>query len=161
MIDHPLDPEAKYLVLSSVESSERLNIYAGTADLDADGRARVELPAWFTAVNADVHYQLTPIGAPGASLYIEEEVDHARMFVVAGGTAGGKVSWQVTGVRNDPYARAHPLEVEIEKPAAEEGTFLHPVEHGASEARGRDYERIRRMRQLADQRPLPTRGLGW
>jgi hypothetical protein len=34
-IDHPLEPATKYLVHSCVESSERLNLYSGIANLDA------------------------------------------------------------------------------------------------------------------------------
>ena len=35
-----------------------------------------------------------------------------------------KVSWQVTGVRHDPYAEAYRSPVEVEKPTAEQGTYL-------------------------------------
>jgi len=37
-----------------------------------------------------------------------------------------KVSWQVTGIRNDPYAKAHPIQVEEDKPAKERGYYLYP-----------------------------------
>jgi hypothetical protein len=43
-IDHPLDPENKYLLHIAVESSERKNVYDGVARLDKDGAAEVELP---------------------------------------------------------------------------------------------------------------------
>ena len=46
-----------------------------------------------------------------------------------------KVSWQVTGVRHDPYAEAYRSPVEVEKPTAEQGTYLHPELYGASPAR--------------------------
>jgi hypothetical protein len=36
-------------------------------------------------------------------------------FVIAGGSAGMKVSWQVTGIRADAWALANPLKVEEEK----------------------------------------------
>jgi trimeric autotransporter adhesin len=36
------------------------------------------------------------------------------------------VSWQVTGVRHDPYAEAHRSPVEVQKPVAERGYYLHP-----------------------------------
>jgi hypothetical protein len=36
-IDHPLDPENKYLMHTSVESSERKKVYDGVARLEKDG----------------------------------------------------------------------------------------------------------------------------
>jgi len=47
-------------------------------------------------------------------------------FIIAGGKGGTEVSWQVTGIRKDPYAVANPMVVEQEKLAAEKGTYLHP-----------------------------------
>lgn len=47
-----------------------------------------------------------------------------------------KVSWQVTGIRQDVYALAHPLQVEQDKPANERGYYLNPVELGYPESRG-------------------------
>jgi hypothetical protein len=37
-----------------------------------------------------------------------------------------KVSWQVTGVRRDAWAEAHPLAAEESKSANERGYYLHP-----------------------------------
>jgi hypothetical protein len=127
-IDHPLDPANKYLNHTSIESSEMLNLYTGNAVLDASGSATVSLPAWFTAVNQDFRYQLTPVGA-FAPLYIAEQLtkDH---FVIAGGQPGMKVSWQITGVRHDAYAKAHPLTVE-ERKGKQRGLYLHPELFGA------------------------------
>ena len=42
-----------------------------------------------------------------------------------------KVSWQVTGIRDDAYARAHPLRVEQPKRGAERGHYLYPELFGA------------------------------
>ena len=52
-IDHPLDPENKYLSHSFVESWEMLNVYTGNAVLDEDGRATVRMPEWFEPLNRD------------------------------------------------------------------------------------------------------------
>jgi hypothetical protein len=131
-IDHPLDPANKYLMHAAVESPEMKNLYDGVVVLDANGEAGVDLPAWFEALNGDFRYQLTCIGG-GAPVYIAEEVSEGR-FRIAGGTPGLKVSWQVTGVRKDAYAVAHPLAVEAEKTADERGRYLHPVEQGAPAA---------------------------
>jgi hypothetical protein len=138
-IDHPLDPENQYLYHSFVESPDMKNVYDGVVVLDADGQAWVELPAWFEALNEDFRYQLTPIGAPGPNLYIAQEMQNNR-FQIAGGIPGLKVSWQVTGIRHDPYAEAHPILVEEEKPPEERGTYLHPVEHGIPETSGLVYQ---------------------
>ena len=64
-IDHPLDPANKYLQHSFVESPDMKNVYDGIVVLDRKGKAEIELPDWFGALNKDFRYQLTPIGAPG------------------------------------------------------------------------------------------------
>jgi len=127
-IDHPLDPANKYLYHSFVESPDMKNIYDGVAVLDANGEAWVELPEWFEALNADFRYQLTCIGG-FAPVFIAEEIrDNA--FKIAGGRPETKVSWQVTGIRQDPYAMAHRIPVEQDKPEQERGFFRHPELYG-------------------------------
>jgi trimeric autotransporter adhesin len=128
-IDHPLDPKNKYLYHSSVESSEMMNIYTGNATLDNGGEAVISLPKWFEAVNTDFRYQLTAIGASGPGLYVAREIAN-HQFSIAGGAPGMKVSWQVTGVRHDAYAKTHPLVVEVRKPEKERGSYLHPDAFG-------------------------------
>jgi hypothetical protein len=56
--------------------------------------------------------------------------NNKSQFKVAGGTSGLKVSWQVTGIRQDPYAKAHPIQVEEDKPAEERGYYLYPDLYG-------------------------------
>ena len=129
-IDHPLDPANKYLYHASIESSEMKNIYDGVITLDATGSATVDLPDWFEAVNGDFRYQLTAMGAPGPNLHIAQEIASNR-FTIAGGQPGMKVSWQVTGVRHDAYAKAHPLQVSVEKSSDERGYYIHPELYGA------------------------------
>ena len=124
-IDHPLDPANKYLSHSFVESPDMMNVYNGNVLLDAKGEAWISLPDYFEALNQDFRYQLTPIGAPGQHiLYIDQEIANNR-FKIAGGKPGGKVSWQVTGVRHDAYANAHRIPVEEDK-GNKRGTYLHP-----------------------------------
>jgi hypothetical protein len=145
-IDHPLDPENKYLYHSSVESPDMKNVYDGVVTLDANGEAEVVMPEWFEALNQEFRYQLTTIGG-FAPVYIAEEISGNR-FKIAGGSAGMKVSWQVTGIRHDPYAEAHQVSVEEDKPADERGKYLHPTEWGQPESKGIDYEEQRRMQAV-------------
>jgi hypothetical protein len=128
-IDHPLDPQNKYLYHSSVESSEMMNIYTGNAVMDNSGEAVISLPKWFESLNADFRYQLTAIGAAAPNLHVAQEIAH-HQFSIAGGAPGMKVSWQITGVRHDAYAKAHPLVVEVKKAEKERGHYLHPDAYG-------------------------------
>lgn len=139
LIDHPLDPENRYLVHSFVESDERLNVYSGTVVTDPDGVAVVELPEYFEALNEDFRYQLTVIGT-FAQAVVTEEVRENR-FTIATDHPEVKVSWQVSGVRRDAFARANPLVADEEKPEEERGTFLHPEAWGKPAEAGRDFAR--------------------
>jgi hypothetical protein len=132
-IDHPQDPANRYLVHSFVESPEMKNVYDGVIVCDANGEAVVELPSYFEALNRTFRYQLTCIGAH-APVYVANEIADGR-FRIAGGTSGLKVSWQVTGVRQDAYAEANPIVVEPEKVGDERGTYLHPELFGADVSR--------------------------
>lgn len=131
-IDHPLHPEHKFLNHSFVEAPEMLTVYRGRVTLDNNGRALVRLPDYFEALNRDFDYQLTPVGAAAPSLYIEEEIKD-NQFWIAGGTPDTKVSWMVTGVRHDPYAENHPIQVEQEKTPEQVGKYLHPEAYGKSD----------------------------
>ncbi len=112
-IDHPLEPETKTLSHSFVESPDMMNVYNGNVTLGEGGEAWVVLPEWFEALNKDVRYQLTCLGS-FAPVFVADGVQGNR-FRIAGGTAGQVVSWQVTGVRDDAWAREHRVEVESPK----------------------------------------------
>jgi hypothetical protein len=127
-IDHPLDPANKYLNHFSAEGPQPYLMYRGNVELDGNGEAVVQLPAYFEAINRDFHYQLTPIGAP-AMLYVAEKV-HGNQFRIAGGQPGMEVSWTVTGVRSDAFVEAYPMADETDKPAAVRGTYLSPELYG-------------------------------
>ncbi|CAA9260920.1 MAG: Flagellar hook-length control protein FliK [uncultured Chloroflexia bacterium] len=127
-IDHPLDPTNKYLSHSFVESPDMMNIYNGNATLDAKGEALITMPDWFEALNMEFRYQLTCIGGY-APVYIAQEISK-NQFKIAGGKSGLKVSWQVTGVRQDAYAKAHRIPLEEDKPVAERGRLLNPEVFG-------------------------------
>ncbi len=130
-IDHPLDPENKLLVHSSIASPDMKNVYDGVVELDATGCATVELPEYFEALNKDFRYQLTCIGG-FAPIYISEEI-HAKMFKISGGEPGLRVSWQVTGIRKDAFAETNRSEAELEKGADDQGFYAHPEAYGLSD----------------------------
>jgi hypothetical protein len=138
VIDDPLDPANKYLYHAAVESPDMKNVYDGVVTLDAKGTAWVDLPAWFEAINKDFRYQLTSVGAPGPNLYVAQEIQGNR-FKIAGGQPGAKISWQVTGIRNDPYAAQNRMQVEVNKSDQERGKYLYPQGYGQADALGMYY----------------------
>lgn len=134
-IDHPLDPENKYLYHSFVESPDMMNIYDGIEVFDENGFATVKLPDYFEALNKDFRYQLTAIGAAMPNLYVAEEINN-NTFVIGGGEANKKVSWQVTGVRQDKFANENRVVDEVEKEDYNKGRYLHPTLFGAPKSQG-------------------------
>ena len=134
MIDDPLDPKNMLLYHSFVESPDVLNVYDGIAQLDKNGEATIVLPDYFLALNQDFQYLTTPIGASMPNLHISQLV-HRRFFfgriefTISGGAPGQKVSWQVTGVRHDPFIEANPIVPEVEKgpgQLVDKGQYLFP-----------------------------------
>jgi hypothetical protein len=140
-IDHPLDPSNQYLYHSFVESPDMKNMYDGVVALDARGEAVITLPEWFGALNRDFRYQLTCVGG-FAPVYVAEEIAN-NQFKISGGRIGLKVSWQVTGIRQDAWANAHRIPVEEPKSEEERGTYLHPELFGAPKEAGLSWRRYR------------------
>jgi hypothetical protein len=91
--------------------------------LDAAGGATVKLPGYFSSFNRDASYQLTAIGAAAPDLHVAQKMV-GNSFKIAGGSPGQEVSWQVSGVRRDAYAAAHPLRVETRKSRKDQGTLM-------------------------------------
>jgi hypothetical protein len=127
-IDHPLDPETKYLRHSFVESPDMLNVYNGNITTDVNGEAHVTLPHYFQALNQDFRYQLTVIGQFAQAIVSQEIVNNC--FTIKTDQPQVKVSWQVTGIRQDAWAAANRIAVEEEKAAEDKGRYLHPELHG-------------------------------
>jgi len=138
-IDHPLDPANKYLSHSAVESPDMLNIYNGNVVTDANGDAVVELPEWFETLNRDFRYQLTVIGQFAQGIISNEVANH--QFSIKTDKPGVKVSWLVTGVRQDAWANAHRIPLEEQKNARERGHYLNPELYGAGEEAGIEWAR--------------------
>ena len=144
-IDHPMDPANKYLFHYSAEGPEPLLIYRGNVVLDGNGETWVDLPEYFEEINRDYHYQLTPIGSAGPNLHIAQEIEGNR-FKIAGGRPGLKVSWTVTGVRNDAFVRTVGAPVEKDKPEYERGKYQHPELYGMPPEMGVSYDPTREQR---------------
>ncbi|MFZ0453500.1 MAG: hypothetical protein WCE54_01740 [Ignavibacteriaceae bacterium] len=133
-IDHPLDPANKYLIHSCIESPDRMNIYNGNIVTDITGSAVVNLPVYFQALNIDYRYQLTVIGQ-FAQAIVENEISN-NQFTIKTDKPNVKVSWQVTGIRNDAYAKANPMVVEEEKASKDRGKYLMPELYGKPKETG-------------------------
>ena len=154
-IDHPLDPANKYLSHSFVESPDMMNIYNGNVTTNEDGEARVTLPDYFAALNRDFRYQLTVIGQFAQAIVAEEIVDNR--FTIKTDKPRVKVSWQVTGIRQDAWANKHRITVEEDKAPAERGYFLHPELFGQPEEKNLEWARrpdlMKRITETRKQKP--------
>jgi hypothetical protein len=116
-IDHPLDPENKILRHSFAESPEMMNLYKGRAKLE-NGKAEIKLPDYFDALNHPDgrEINLTPVNG-WSPLFLEGEIKN-NQFVIKTTKEGNpeqEFSWIIYAVRNDEYARNHPIIVEEEK----------------------------------------------
>ncbi|MFN8244619.1 MAG: hypothetical protein U0X40_11250 [Ferruginibacter sp.] len=131
-IDHPLDPANKYLWHSFVESPDMMNIYNGNVVTDAAGKATVSLPDYFQALNMDYRYQVTVIGS-FAQAIISKEVAN-NQFEISTNQPNVKVSWQVTGIRNDAFAQKNRIPNTVEKEAANKGKYLNPEVYNMPES---------------------------
>ncbi len=140
-IDHPLDPDNRWLSHSFVESPDMMNVYNGNVTTDADGHATVELPDYFHALNRDFRYQLTVLGV-FAQAIVGRKI-RGGSFEIRTDVPDVEVSWQVTGIRKDAWATAHPIVVDEPKVAKHRGTraFVPPgslareMDHGPGSER--------------------------
>jgi hypothetical protein len=137
-IDHPQDPENKYLIHSFVESPEMMNIYNGNITTDANGVAEVTLPSYFQSLNVDFRYQLTVIGPDFAQAVVSKKIE-GNKFSIKTDKPNTEVSWQVTGVRNDAWAKANRVIPEKPKEANAVGKYLHPELFGKPASAGIHY----------------------
>lgn len=155
-IDHPLDPANKYLYHSFVESPDMMNIYNGNVMTDAQGKAVVELPEWFEALNQDFRYQLTVVGQFAQAIVAGKISNHR--FIVRTDKPNVEVSWQVTGVRHDAWANAHRIPVEEMKKDQERGSYLHPELFGESPEKSvmaaRHPDAAKRWKQSREGKPV-------
>ena len=155
-IDHPSDPENKYLLHYCAEGPDPLNVYTGKATLNQQGEATIDLPPYFASINKDPRYTLTAIGAPMPLLHIAQEVDEVLLtqaaaaapgdpipsvsFTIAGGAPNAKVSWEVKALRNDRWVQKNGAPVIVDKQGAEKGTYQHPDLYNQPVEKGLNYQ---------------------
>ena len=127
-IDHPLDPEHKILRHIAIESNDVLNQYSGNISTDDNGLATVVLPNYFETLNKDFRYQLTTIGTFAQAIVKTEVIKN--QFIIQTNQPNIKVSWQITGVRNDKVMQARPFVAESIKEGDEIGKYISPEVYG-------------------------------
>ena len=152
-IDHPLDPANKYLYHSFVESPDMMNVYNGLVTTDGTGNATVQMPSYFSALNSDFRYQLTVIGADFAQAIVSAEIAN-NQFSIRTDKPLVKVSWQVTGIRQDAWAQANRIPVEQAKQGVEQGTYLHPELFGAEPGKSVEWARHPKLMQELKEKGL-------
>ena len=89
-----------------------MNVYNGNIVTGDQGFARVALPRYFQALNRSFRYQLTIVGHSFARAIAWRRI-RDNSFVIRTDEPDTQVSWQVTGVRHDRFARRHPVRVEV------------------------------------------------
>jgi hypothetical protein len=91
------------------------------------------MPEWFEALNRDFRYQLTVIDEGNRDDFVHakvvEEIQGSQ-FRIRTSAPATKVSWLVTGVRQDAWAEANRIPVEEDKVGHEFGHYLNPEVYG-------------------------------
>lgn len=152
-IDHPLDPENKWLLHYCSESPEPQNFYNGQVVTDADGYAWVELPGYFGAVNRDFKYQLTVVDDADADVFVLAKISKAirdNRFQIRTSAPHTEVSWRVDAVRNDRWVQKYGAPVQPEKEGRERGKYQHPDLFGQPPEKGMNYDPAHAERRAAD-----------
>ncbi|MBS1625984.1 MAG: hypothetical protein JST83_18330, partial [Bacteroidetes bacterium] len=130
-------------------------IYNGNITTDANGEAVVSLPSYFEAENIDFRYQLTVLGAFAQAIVSKEIANN--QFVVKTDKPNVKVSWMVTGVRNDAWAQNHRVVAEVQKASKDMGKYLHPELYGMSNEYRINYiPRTEMMKNRAPRKPIAS-----
>lgn len=137
-IDHPLDPENKYLLHYSVEGPVPQNVYNGMVTTDARGEAWVQLPDYFEAINKDFLYTLTVVDDTDSDQFVLAKIARTMTngrFKIRTSVPHVQVSWEVKATRNDLWVRKHGAPIEVEKGPDERGKYQQPELYGYGEAR--------------------------
>jgi hypothetical protein len=140
-IDHPLDPENKYLNHYCAEGPLPQNVYNGQTVTDASGYAWIDLPAYCQEINKDFLYQLTVIDASDDFVMAKVAKSIAgNRFQIRTSKGRVRVSWEVKGTRNDRWMQQNGAPIEQDKPEAELGKYQHPELYGLPKERGTRYQ---------------------
>jgi hypothetical protein len=110
-IDHPTEPMDRILNHYFVESPEMVLIYRGVAIIGSDGRAEVNLPNYFDALNRNPMVQLTGVGT--SDVYVAEKVTGNRFAI--GGKPETEVYWTITAERKDQSAEITRILMPVEQ----------------------------------------------
>ena len=109
-IDHPFDPENKYLLRYSSESPFPQNFYSGNIVTDAQGYAWVELPSYFAQINTNFKYILTVVDNGDSNGFVMAKISKkivGNRFQILTSQPHTEVSWDVKADRNDRLIQAH------------------------------------------------------
>ncbi|MBL8064537.1 MAG: hypothetical protein JNM34_01640 [Chthonomonadaceae bacterium] len=130
-IDHPLDPENKYLHHYCTEGPAPYLEYKGRVVTDNQGYAWVSLPDYFAAINRDPDYQLTVVDSSEDFVLVKvtREIQNNR-FQIRSNKPGVSVCWQVKGLRNDAWVRQSRVLTVEPKPESERGLYQIPQLYG-------------------------------
>jgi hypothetical protein len=107
IIDHPNDPQNKYLVHACLEGPEAGVFYRGKGTIQNNHSATITLPQYVRKLAYDFTVQLTPIRtSPTKSSQLTSSKVIDGVFTVYG--ANGSFFWLV-------YAKRHSIEAEMQK----------------------------------------------
>ena len=143
-IDHPLDPENKYLLHYAAESPFPQNFYNGVVTTDSNGYAWVDLPQYFAEINENFKYQLTVLDDEDSAGFVMAKVSKkikGNRFQIRTSQPNVEVSWEVKADRNDLRVRHNRPTDEREKYGLERGKYLHPEYYNQPKERGMDYQK--------------------
>jgi len=143
LIDDPTDPANATLRHYSEEGPEPLNEYTGTVRTDAKGYAVIRLPDYFDALNKDPRYQLTVVDETDSPDFVLAKVvrkEAYNQFTIRTSKPNVEVSWQVKGVRNDPWMQKNGAPVRQQKSEANKGKYLQPELYGQPASAGIAYQ---------------------
>jgi len=86
-------------------------------------------PLWTEEQNIELDANGNPTVLPGSAKFaqaiIAAEITNGS-FTIQTGKPNVKVSWQVTGIRQDAWAKAHRMQVEVDKAPKDQGHYIHP-----------------------------------
>jgi hypothetical protein len=157
-IDHPFDPENKYLLHYASESPMPQNFYLGNVVTDAEGYAWIELPNYFAHVNVNFKYQLTVVDDPDSAGFVIAKVSKkilGNRFQIRTSAPNVEVSWEVKADRNDLYVRNKKPKDVIEKQGVEKGTYQHPELYGQPPEKVINYDGAAKRPEPVGQSPSP------